>query len=326
MAEPACAPPPGLSGKTRVTPCSSFAFRHRRPVAFLFFCLAALAAPFCAAALSVPPLTSHVNDYAGMISKETAATLEQDLARLEQTDSTQVVVLTIPSLEDEDMEGFSIKVAEAWKVGQKGVDNGVILLVAKNDRKVRIEVGRGLEGKLTDLVSGRIVRDGIIPEFKAGDYDSGIRNGVDAIIEVVKGEYHGRDRAPARTGRGVVPPMLTLLIFLFIAVIFMGAISRALGAATGAVGLPVAAKLAFSSVTLPILGGLAAVGLVAGLLVHSLFGGGTGHWKRGGGGGPWFGGFGGGPWIGGGGSSGGDFGGFSGGGGDFGGGGASGDW
>jgi uncharacterized protein len=274
-------------------------------------------------ALEVPQLASHVNDYAGMISKENAAELEKELTRFEQTDSTQIVILTIPSLEGEDLEGFSIKVAEAWKIGQKGVDNGAILLVVKNDRKVRIEVGRGLEGKLTDLVSGRIIRDRIIPAFKAGDYDTGVKDGVRGIIEVVRGEYKAPEQT-SRTKRAGVPPILTLLIFLFIALVFAGAVSRVLGAATGAVGLPVAAKLAFSSLTLPFLGALAAVGLIGGLLIHTLFA--AGRSGRGGGGGPWFGGFGGGPWFGGG-SSGGDFGGgFSGGGGDFGGGGASGDW
>jgi uncharacterized protein len=271
----------------------------------------------------VPPLYAYINDYAGMISKETAGDLEQELIQFERTDSTQIVVLTIPSLEGEDLEGFSIKVAEAWKVGQKGVDNGVILLVARDERKVRIEVGRGLEGKLTDLVSGRIVRDEIIPSFRAGDFDSGVRNGVSAIVGVTRGEYKANDFRPLR-GRNGVPPILTLLIFLFIVLVFAGSFSRVLGAATGAIGLPVVAKLAFSTLSLPILGGIAALGVVGGLLLPTLFsGGGPG---KGGGGGPWFGGFGGGPWFGGGSSGGDSGGGFFGGGGDFGGGGASGDW
>ena len=145
-------------------------------------------------ALSAPPLTAHVNDYAHMLSRQTAEELEQRLSEFEQTDSTQIVVLTIPSLEGENLEEFSIKVAEAWKVGWKGVDNGVILLIARDDRKVRIEVGRGLEGKLTDLVSGRIIRNNITPGFRAGDFDKGVRDGVQAIIEVVRGEYKSDDR------------------------------------------------------------------------------------------------------------------------------------
>ena len=291
--------------------------------------------PLVAGALSVPPLTAHVNDYAHMISGQTAAGLERELAGLEKTDSTQIVVLTIPGLEGENLEEFSIKVAEAWKIGSKGVDNGVILLIVRDDRKVRIEVGRGLEGKLTDLVSGHIIRDSIIPRFKAGDFDGGVRAGVRGIVEVVRGEYRAEGREPGR-GNRTTTPIFTLLIFLFIALVFAGALSKVFGAVVGAVGLPIAAELSFPALSYPILGGLALLGLVIGLLIHVLFiGGGRGKGgkggKGGGGGGGsflggllaglFFGGFGGGS------SGGGDSsGGFFGGGGDFGGGGASGDW
>ncbi len=290
-----------------------------------------------AVAQPVPQLTGRINDYARMISPATAQALEGELARFEASDSTQIVVLTIPSLKGEDLEDFSIKVAESWKIGHQGVDNGVILLVAKDDRKVRIEVGRGLEGRLTDLVAGRIVRNLIIPRFKTGDFDGGITAGVTGIMEVVRGEYKGPPREPAASRGGM--PIFTLLIFLFVALIFAGALSWIAGAVVGAIGLPAIAKLSFPVLTLPILGGIAVVGVIAGLLVHAVFSGGggkTGGRRRGRGGGgggigsfligfllagPFFGG----GW-GGGGSSGGDFGGFSGGGGDFGGGGASGDW
>ena len=104
--------------------------------------------------LDVPALRGRVNDYAGMLSPATVQDLEQKLAALEQSDSTQIVVLTIPTLGGDALEDFSIRVAEAWRVGQKGVDNGIIFLIARQERKIRIEVGRGLEGKLTDLVSG----------------------------------------------------------------------------------------------------------------------------------------------------------------------------
>ncbi len=241
------------------------------------------------------------------------------------------MVLTIPSLEGEDLEDFSIKVAEAWKIGSKGVDNGVILLIARDDRKVRIEVGRGLEGKLTDLVSGRIIRNSIIPRFRAGDFDGGVRAGVSGIVEAVRGEYRAEGREPGGNDRGTTP-IFTLLIFLFIALVFAGALSKVFGAAVGAVGLPIAAKLSFPALSYPILGGLALLGLVIGLLLHAMFiGGGRG----GGGGGRSGGGFQGGLLVGlleglflggGSGSSGDSSGGFFGGGGDFGGGGASGDW
>ncbi|MHC1726615.1 MAG: YgcG family protein [Syntrophobacteraceae bacterium] len=145
-------------------------------------------------ALDVPPLRHHVNDYAEMLSAAKAGALEAMLADLEKSDSTQIVILTIPSLAGENLEAFSIKAAEAWRIGQKGKDNGVIILLAKQERKIRIEVGRGLEGKLTDLVSGRIIRDQILPGLKAGDTDGGLTAGTLAIIEVVRGEYKAVDR------------------------------------------------------------------------------------------------------------------------------------
>ena len=130
---------------------------------FCYFILPVIGSPilrFEALALEVPQLKYHVNDYANMMSPETRSKIESDLKAFEQSDSTQVVILTIQSLEGEDLEGYSIKVAEAWKIGQKGKDNGVILLVANKERKIRIEVGRGLEGKLTDLaaIQGRGLR------------------------------------------------------------------------------------------------------------------------------------------------------------------------
>ncbi len=309
--------------------------KRRIAVLLLFLGMAALVIPSVAGALPVPPLTAHINDYAHMISESAAGGLERELAGLEKTDSTQIVVLTIPGLEGENIEEFSIKVAEAWRIGSKGVDNGVILLIVRDDRKVRIEVGRGLEGRLTDLVSGRIIRNSIIPRFKAGDFDGGVRAGVGGIIEAVRGEYTAEGREPGH-GHRATTPIFTLLIFLFIATVFAGALSKVFGAAVGAVGLPIAAKLCFPALSYPILGGLAFLGLVIGLLIYTLFiGGGGGKGgkggKGGGGGGGGFlggllaglflGGFGGGS------SSGGDSsGGFFGGGGDFGGGGASGDW
>jgi uncharacterized protein len=279
--------------------------------------------PFTVSALPVPPLVAHTNDYAGILSAPTKQELERELTQFEKTDSTQIVVLTIRSLEGENLEEYSIKVAEAWKVGRKGVDNGAILLIARDERKIRIEVGRGLEGKLTDLVSGQIIRNRIAPKFKAGDFDAGVKDGVHAIMEVVRGEFKGAEQT-LRHPKKSATPIFTLLIFLFVALVFAGAISKVLGAVTGSVGLPVAAKLSFPFLSLSVLGGLAVLGLVTGLLLSALFSAGGRPGRGGRGGGFW-----GGPFIGGGGwgsGGGGDSGGFSGGGGDFGGGGASGDW
>jgi uncharacterized protein len=291
----------------------------------LCFCVLGLATLLSSRsyALAVPPLAAHVNDYGQMISKQTAAELEGRLADLERSDSTQIVVLTVPNLEGEDMQDFSIKVAEAWRLGQKGIDNGVILLIARDEHKIRIEVGRGLEGKLTDLVSGRIIRSRITPRFQAGDFDSGVKDGIQAIVEVVRGEYKADRQNAAHGKKSAAPPILTLLIFLFVLLVFVGAISKVLGAAAGMIGLPAIAKYAFSALSFPVLGGLAVVGVVVGLLVHTLFSSGGG---RGGGGGGFWGGFGAGTFFGGGSGGGDSGGGFSGGGGDFGGGGASGDW
>jgi len=275
-----------------------------------------------ASALDVPPLRAHVNDYAHMLSAGAAQELEQRLAAFERSDSTQIVVLTIPTLAGENLEEYSIKVAEAWRIGQKGIDNGAILLLARQEHKVRIEVGRGLEGKLTDLVSGRIIRGEIAPRFRTGDFDGGVAAGVAAIMAVVKGEYTAqpREMRPARRGGHPLHSLFTLAIFLAVACVFLGAISRALGGLVGAIGLPLIVFLVVPGLALLFLVGLGVVGFLLGIFLTFLFGGGG----RGGGGGFW-----GGPFIGGGyggGFGGGDSGGFSGGGGDFGGRGASGGW
>ncbi len=138
---------------------------------------------------SVPFLSARVNDYAGILSSQTIFNLENQLKEHETKTSNQVAVLTIASLEGSSIEEFSIKVAETWKLGQKEKDNGVLLLVSRDDRKLRIEVGDGLEGVLTDAVSSQIIRREIVPHFKNGDYDSGISAGVSAILGTIEGTY-----------------------------------------------------------------------------------------------------------------------------------------
>jgi len=139
------------------------------------------------------------------------------------------VILTVPSLEGETIEDYSIKVAEAWKIGQKGKDNGIIFTVAKQERKMRIEVGRGLEGKLTDLMAGRIIDLVITPLFKQGNYDEGFKAGVAALIDATRGEFKAEER-PASRGLGYsvrspwdLDPMLFLMIIFL--VVFFGTIS-----------------------------------------------------------------------------------------------------
>ena len=268
-------------------------------------------------ALDVPPLKGRVNDYAGMMSPATERLLEATLQRFEEAESTQIVVLTIPTLAGDALEDFSIRVAEQWKIGRKERDNGAILVVAKAERKLRIEVGYGLEGRLTDAVSGRIIRNVIVPEFKAGRFEQGIINGVNAMIQVVQGEFEGvqggRDAPRPDTGAGSA---VFFLIVLFFLIGRLGRINRWVGVLAGGMLAPVFGALSFS-IGWPYLLLLIPVGLFFGFFVSTLFytsaggGGFPGGYTHGG---RHTGGFGGGG------------GGFSGGGGGFGGGGASGGW
>ena len=275
-----------------------------------------------ASALDVPDLKGRVNDYGNILSSSTEQQLDAVLSNLERTDSTQIVVLTIKSLEGDSLEDFSIRVAEKWKIGQKDKDNGAILIVSKNDRKLRIETGYGLEGTLTDLTSGRIIRNVIVPYFKRGDFDAGISNGVYAMIQAVRGEFKG-DTRPVRSkprhssGSGLIP-----VLFMIFIINRMGRVKRPLGGVLGGIFFPIIALILFGPGLLMLL--FIPLGIAGGLLL-SLFGGplsmtssrstrhGGGFWMGGGG-------------SGGGGFGGGGFGGFSGGGGGFGGGGSSGGW
>lgn len=288
----------------------------------LILILSPLLLPLSVHAIDVPKLKGYVNDYAGMISPSAKAKLEGELKAFEQADSTQIVILTIPSLEGEVIEDFGIRVAESWKIGQKGKDNGIIFIAAKQERKMRIEVGRGLEGRLTDLMAGRIIDLVVKPSFKRGDFDGGFIAGVSSLIDATRGEFkvdgNHRPQKHERPSR-----VITFLIFGGIALLVLGGISRIMGGITGAIGLPALAHLAgfplgFVAVIL-----LAILGAGVALLLPLLFSSG-GHYRGGGfwSGGGFFGTGSGG--FGGGGFSGGS--GFGGGGGGFGGGGASGDW
>jgi len=271
-------------------------------------------------ALDVPGLQGYVNDYAAMISPQTKAALENELRAFEQSDSTQIVIVTIPSLQGEALEDYSIRVADAWKIGQKEKDNGIILLVAKDERKMRIEVGRGLEGRITDLLAGRIIDLAVKPRFKRGDFDGGFIAGVHSLIDATRGEFKAEpgDDRPSSGKRDASSRFITVLIFGGITLLMLGSLSRILSAAAGAVGLPALVYAIISPIGITAVLILGAVGLLAGLFLPSLFSAGRGY-HGGGFGGSYGGGFGGGGF----GGSGSDFGG---GGGGFGGGGASGDW
>jgi uncharacterized protein len=137
--------------------------------------------------LEVPFLSGRVNDTAGLVDAATRQRLEERLAEFESEGGVQVAVLTIPSLEGEVLEEFSIRVAETWSLGREGVDDGVLVLVARDDRKMRIEVGYGLEDRLTDLTAGRILDDVMKPRFRAGNFSGGIEAGVGAILDTLQG-------------------------------------------------------------------------------------------------------------------------------------------
>lgn len=180
---------------------------------FIFSILTVLLLVLPAAALEIPKPTGYVNDLAGMLSQTVELKLEQFLRDFEKSDSTQITVLTVPTLDGEALEDYSLRVLDSWKVGQKGLDNGALLLIAKAERKIRIEVGYGLEGRLTDLLAGRIIDNEISPRFKQGDIDGGVVSGVVGIAEAVRGEYAGTGHTTSKKKKS--NPLGFLLPLLF---------------------------------------------------------------------------------------------------------------
>lgn len=159
-----------------------------------------------------------VHDDANVLSPTTRSTLESILKAERDSTSNQIAVLIIPSLQGEPLEDYSLRVAEAWKLGQKEKDNGVLLLIAIADRQVRIETGYGVEGSLTDAVSTRINRNEIAPAFRQGNYDGGVTAGVQAIIQAIKGEYTN-DEAPVKKRFSKRSPLGTIAILIIIIII-----------------------------------------------------------------------------------------------------------
>ena len=153
--------------------------------ALLLLCALAVSA----GALEVPFLSGRVNDHAGLLSTEVRAALEAKLKDLEARKGHQVAVLTLDSLEGAPLEDFTLKVARTWQLGRKGQNDGVLFLISKNDRKLRIEVGHGLEGSLPDALAGRIIQNEVVPRFRGGDFEGGVTAGVDAIVASIDGNY-----------------------------------------------------------------------------------------------------------------------------------------
>lgn len=178
---------------------------------------------FTVQALEIPAPTGYrVNDFASVLSSETKTRLESKLQTFEKETTTQIVVAIFPSLEDESLEDFTNRMFEAWKVGQKNNNNGVLLAIFIQEHKVRIEVGYGLEGALTDALSSRIIRNELAPEFRSGNYDAGVEKTVDAIQKAVRGEY----TAPESEKRPQIS-YFTLLIFFLIIMFIIIKVMRA---------------------------------------------------------------------------------------------------
>ena len=271
--------------------------------------------------VAVPPLVGRVVDQTGTLSSDEVASLNQTLRNFEARKGSQVAVLIVPTTAPETIEQYSLRVAEAWKIGRKKIDDGAILVVAKDDRKLRIEVGYGLEGALTDVTSKRIIDEIITPRFRSGDFAGGISAGVDRIIRVVDGESLPAPAPRREQSSDFLSHVDLLNPFTLFAVFIVGAILRAtLGRLIGAAATGgIVGALAWL-----IVGSLAASVIAAVVaFIFTMFAEvptSSGRASRGG----WSGGsYSGGSWGGGSSSSSSDSGG---GGGSFGGGGASGSW
>jgi uncharacterized protein len=266
----------------------------------------------------IPDLHARVTDLTGTLDAGQVQTLDGELAALEQRKGAQIGVLMVATTEPEDIAQYAIRVFDQWKLGRKGIDDGALLLVAKDDHRVRIEVARGLEGAIPDAAAARIIREYITPRFRAGDFYGGIHAATGALARLVDGEPlpppTGEDGRRSGHGSAWNAGFMALVVCLWLRA-FLGRLPRPPRAAL--VGLGAGALAWFLSGLLPLGLGL---GVVGGLLGWSAGTGGA-FVHRGGFGG--FGGFGGGGWGGGGGFGGG---GFSGGGGISAGGGASGSW
>ncbi len=274
-------------------------------ILWLFLVPALALSSVAAAEVEVPPLKSRVTDLTATLDASQQASLEQSLAALETGKGSQLAVLLVPTTQPESIEQFSMRVAENWKLGRKGTDDGVLLVVAKNDRTLRIEVGYGLEGAIPDAVAKRIVSEIITPQFREGRFFEGLQVGVAHLSALIGGEPLP---LPADSGQGSGD----WWGLAFIAAVFGGGLLRAMfGTLPGAL---VAAAIGGGGMW--VIAGQWELALFSAVIVFitTLVGSGAGTGRSGGG------------WRSGGGSGGGFGGGFGGGGGGFGGGGASGRW
>jgi len=294
------------------------AFR-RRMIAFALITVGVALTP---AALEVPYLSGRVNDQADLLDDSFENRLEERLQALEAETGAQIAVLTVPSLDGDPIEDFSIRVVETWKLGREGVDDGVLILVVRDDRRMRIEVGYGLEGALTDAQAGRIIDRLMAPRFRQGDFDGGVSAAVDAVAAAVRGEELELPETPPTTNK--MPDFATFVFFLIFGLPFINAALSSRGAAGWVLYLFLAPF--FMAVPAAMFGVRAGVIVVLAWLIgfpilRMIWPKASTKGSGGRSGGTFWG-----PFIGGGGGGGFSGGGFSGGGGSFGGGGASGGW
>ncbi len=301
---------------------------------WLFVAVIVLTVPFISAktsaALEVPPLHGRINDLAGILSPTDTSDLNQKLAAIEAETTNQIAILIIPSLNGDSIEEFSIRVARTWALGQKNRNNGVLIVMSVQDRAVRIEVGYGLEGALTDAQSSYIIRNIMVPAFRQQQYAEGLSRAVDAIAAAIAGEFKAEPKSP-NEGPRFDPAVVIFLSVLFLAIFALFTlvlsiqplVSGLVGAGLGFLN----AFWLFHPASLPIYFFFGLIGFISAIMFYYMnasssirrVGRGPTFWS---GGSRGMGGWGG---LGGGGFSGGG-GGFSGGGGSFGGGGASGRW
>lgn len=277
-----------------------------RGLLILLLMWAALVAP-AHAEVDIPPLQSRITDLTGVLTADVKASMEAKLEAFEREKGSQVAVLMVPTTQPETIEQFSIRVADAWKLGRADADDGVLLLIALEDRSLRIEVGQGLEGAIPDAVAKRIIEETIVPAFRENHFAGGIDAGLDQILGLIRGEPLPPPKSNRETSRNTTPDRIPL----FFAPLVVGMFLRALLGRLPGAGLAGAGAFVLGFV---LFGTVFAAGIAAAILFLIVLvaddRGGTG--LRGGG-------FGGGSFGGGG-------GGFSGGGGGFSGGGASGRW
>jgi uncharacterized protein len=278
------------------------------------------------ALVAVPPLSGRVVDQTGTLAAGDIASLTQTLKNLETRKGSQIAVLIVPTTDGEAIEQFSLRVAEAWKIGRKKIDDGALLVIAKNDRRLRIEVGYGLEGALTDATTKRIIDEDITPKFKSGDFAGGVSAGVDRMVRVAEGEKLPEPEPPHWQSPGLssyIDPFNPFVIVgaVIIGGILRGTLGRLVGSAATGGFIGFVAWLFIGSIVASVIVGIGAfIFALLGEIVP--LGGGRGRGR----GGTWSTGSSGGSWSGSGSSGSSSSGGFSGGGGSFGGGGASGSW